>query len=769
MIAFRNLYPNLPGHLVEFKDGGLALRVEADPPKTDSMLILGTAIDGPVMEPVAVDATTAELLFGKAVKGNGVPNGSTLIPAFEEAWNAGCRDIRLMRISGDYAVAEIKAEDLTSTTQKLKTEQLGVAPGNDETVITLANKHIVPNSAKVYVKGTQLLTGFTVDEAAGKVTIAAGVDDAGASVSVSYKYFAIEDVANEAATVEGGKVTLTYDIDSIVSIKVNGDPATPVYTVSGKDITFESGVAEGDNVAVTYKGITTNEITAQENGTGTDPFLTATSLMVVPIGQSPVPGTMHLYANGTEILTSGAFTVDGTAKTISIKKEMVSKGALLEISYMYNETATQTPKIEITSIYGGEVYNQAKVEVVDVKDSSGNVMGKKVILTKPESKKAQVAEEPLSYSSLDYPNFMLLVQAINNDPMNNVFKASTKFNNVETSKLLTKTPTFFLGGADGINLTKEELFEALSGKRNEAGLLTKQGAYQLLEDYQVDWVVPVGVYADDELPGKFQNFAYELAMFCAVLSYRNKMTFGAINMKPVEDTGLSSIQEHAKKLAAFENLYYMRDSYGNIIKDSNGNFIDLGGFINVVAGPEIAVRGTSLGTYNADPAVSYVAFSTTLNPQSAAGNKTIPNGRGLRYRFSNAQLDSIVARRLTVLKLKQDGSVSVVDDATCAAPGSDYARRTTGKVVREVVDQIREVCDPFIGEPNTIEQRNAMSATISKRLGQLKDAGVIQDYDFQVVATLQDQLLGQAKIELTLVPPQELRKITTVVSLKPSL
>ena len=192
-------------------------------------------------------------------------------------------------------------------------------------------------------------------------------------------------------------------------------------------------------------------------------------------------------------------------------------------------------------------------------------------------------------------------------------------------------------------------------------------------------------------------------------------------------------------------------------------------FLNVIAGPEISVKGTSLGVYNADPAVTYVAFSTTLNPQSAAGNKAIGSARGLRYRFSNAQLDGIVGNRLTVLKQKTDGSVCIVDDVSAARPGSDYARRTTGKVVREVVDQIREVCDPFIGEPNTIEQRNAMSATISKRLGKLKEAGVIQDFEFQVVATLQDQLLGQAKIELTLVPPQELRKITTVVGLKPSL
>lgn len=771
MAGFTNLYPNLPGFLVEFKDGGLALRVEPNPPATKSMLILGTAIDGPIMEPVAVDATTAELVFGKAVKSNGVPNGATLIPAFEEAWNGGCRDIRLMRISGQVATASIESAPVEFVQQKRNEEQLGLALGNDETELQLGNFPVISGTVVVTAKGAPLLSGFTVDELTGKVVIAANAVDAGSGITVAYDYSETVDITDETHTAVGNAITLTYDAASIASITLGGvaiDPA--LYTFVGKDVVFDAAAgAEGLEVKATYKGLTGNTVHATENSDGVTPFIAATSEQVIAIAFSPVPGTVHVYENGAEVLTAGAFTVDGTAKQLKLKKEFFQRNAAIEISYNYIETKTETPKIELQSIFGGDVYNQGTLKVNPLLGTGGTQIGLEVVITKPEGKKAQVSEEPLRYSSLDYPIFRLLVQAINNDAGNGVFKAVTKYDDVETSTLSIKPTTYFIGGIDGLNLTTDQLYTSLSGERNGEGFLVKTGAYQLLEDYMVDWIVPAGVFADSELAGRNQNFAYELAMLCAVLSYRNKTTLGAISLKPVVDTGLAAIQEHAQKLAQYENLYFMVDRVGNIIKDADGNPIDLGRFINVVAGPDLAVKGTSLGTYNTDGAVVYAAMNTVLAPQSAPTNKKVPGARGLRYRFSNAQLDAITARRLVTFKTKANGDVVVVDGVTAARPGSDYSRLTTTKVVVEVIDEIREVCDPYIGEPNTVEQRNAMSAAISKRLGKLKEAGVVQDTGFQVIATMQDQLLGQAKIELTIVPPQELRRITTVVSLKPSL
>ena len=123
-------------------------------------------------------------------------------------------------------------------------------------------------------------------------------------------------------------------------------------------------------------------------------------------------------------------------------------------------------------------------------------------------------------------------------------------------------------------------------------------------------------------------------------------------------------------------------------------------------------------------------------------------------------------------KYKGEGTSSastipyVVDGATCGLSTSDYTRLTTVKVVTQVVDEVREVSDPFIGEPNTVEQRNALAALISKRLSYLKEKGVIQYYEFEISATNYQVLLGECSIALTLVAPQELRKITTVVALR---
>ena len=126
MASLGNLYPNLPGMLVEFKDGGQALRFNEVETSTDSLLLLGTAIDGPLMEPIAVDIDTVELLLGSDVKSNGTPNGATLVHAFKQAYDAGCQDIRVMRISGEVATTQISAANETVTNQKRKDENLTV-------------------------------------------------------------------------------------------------------------------------------------------------------------------------------------------------------------------------------------------------------------------------------------------------------------------------------------------------------------------------------------------------------------------------------------------------------------------------------------------------------------------------------------------------------------------------------------------------------------------------------------------------------------------
>ena len=144
-MAITNLYPNLPGHLVEFKDGGLTLTSNNDVTGGKSLLILGTAFDGPVNEPVQIDSTTVSQLFGSDVDANGYPNGATLTKYAKQAFKNGFKDVRCMRVTGSQASAKIEKSSVTNTIEELK----------DETFVIKGNaKQIKRLSQPIYVDGT---------------------------------------------------------------------------------------------------------------------------------------------------------------------------------------------------------------------------------------------------------------------------------------------------------------------------------------------------------------------------------------------------------------------------------------------------------------------------------------------------------------------------------------------------------------------------------------------------------------------------------------
>lgn len=771
MASLGNNYPNLPGMLVEFKDGGSTLRFDESTASTDSLLLLGTAIDGPVMEPVAVDIDTAELVFGSELKANGASNGSTLVHAFKQAYEAGCRDIRLMRISGEKANATVGAAPQTATNTKRIDEDLSIIQGNDATTLQLKGEGIKTGTVKVFAKGVELTTGCSFNSGSKEVTINKNVCDAGASLVVKYEYSREESATPQRLTVTTGKevVLATAPISSSVKIKKDNQSPIDNFTVLGDVIKFTGDdINAGDVVTVEYKYV--KEGTDTENGADSTPFVAKTSLQVLAISESPVAGSVALYIEDAKVLDTSIFTVNEEARTISIKKENFIQGGRISVSYYIEQQETIKREINLSSVFAGGVYNTGLVEVVNITDTLGAVIGKALKITKPESKRGAGEEEQV-YSSFDYPTFGELVDAINAN--NSVYKAETQTPNELTEDLIVSS-TYFADGDDCVNLTKDQLFKALSGERDADNYIIKQGAYQLLENYQVDYVVPVGVYADDELADRHQNFAYELALFCAVLSYRNKSVHGAISMKPLKNTTLAGVQAHAKYLASYNNNYFMKDASGAIIKDSNGDVIDLGKFISVCVGPNPTFNHPVNALREANPAVMYIAYNTTLLPQSAPTNKQLAGTTGIKYNFSNAQLNEIVGNRFVVLGTKYSrtgqslAAAYVIDGPTAARVGSEYARLTTVKVIKEVADEMREVADPYIGEANTIEQRNALSAAISKRLDILVENGVILDYSFNLVATQLDQVLGQASLELGIVCPQELRKITTVIGLKRS-
>ena len=787
-MAVTNLYPNLPGHLVEFKDGGLQLTNDtSNNSSKKSLLILGTAFDGPINEPVKIDKDTVSQLFGSEVNDKGYPNGATLTKYAKQAFKNGFNDVRCMRVTGSLASVELKKNIVTST-EEVEARSTGIIAGNAEQEFDTQVK------ADVFISATANAVGGTgsalsISTKTGSngnafVVIPANhvTKNSQLNVNVDYKKINTATPVTQAITSDATNsdpVTLTpqsgqtIDVDSI-SVKIDSAPATKdtEYTVAtagdivtitfnDSDPTVQAAIAASDNVTVEYKYSTVVNTSLSVQLVDTP--------QVITLPNTPVTGSVSIATAGGAAVANSKFTVTG--KDVSINAGALDINTEVVITYKYEVSETKADKMTIRSIYGGTIYNQASVEITPMTNDDGE-QGLKFKFTKPDSKLYSNADKPFFFTSFDCPTVGILKQALANYALNNVFEIIADDEDIETKDFDLFSGNLE-GGEDGVVVTANQMFEALSGKRNQEGYLIEQGAYQILENYNVDYIYPAGVYANmKQTVNPHSNFHNELALVCAVLTYRTKMTHGFIDVKPNSNTTLVGIQQYVDKLLAYDNTHYMMDAEGNDIVDKEGNKMDIGWYTSVVVGPEPVMVSDTLGTYYGSPAIAYAALNASLKPQSAPTNKALPGVKGMKYKFSNKQMNDLIGNRMVVFKLKNEGTTTassapyVVDGCTAGAEGCDYARLSTVKIVTDVVDQIREVADPFIGEPNTVEQRNALSALISKRLGNLLEQGEIQYYEFEINATIQQVVLGECSIALTLVCPMELRKITTVVALR---
>jgi hypothetical protein len=101
----QDLYPNLPGYQTVLTGGNMV--ITSNVADTQSVLLIGTSVDGPVNQPVRITSMLdAEAIFGSMATA-GVRNGSTLLLGYQEAVEAGCQNVRLLRYSGVSATTTI--------------------------------------------------------------------------------------------------------------------------------------------------------------------------------------------------------------------------------------------------------------------------------------------------------------------------------------------------------------------------------------------------------------------------------------------------------------------------------------------------------------------------------------------------------------------------------------------------------------------------------------------------------------------------------------
>lgn len=201
---------------------------------------------------------------------------------------------------------------------------------------------------------------------------------------------------------------------------------------------------------------------------------------------------------------------------------------------------------------------------------------------------------------------------------------------------------------------------------------------------------------------------------------------------------------------------------------------DYSGYVQVVAAPELGYTIPNMASlYYTNGVVTYAALVSTLRAESAPTNKMVMGVAGVHYNLSLRQLNNLTGKKYVTFRVK-NGRVVVTDGCTTAPDlivsgqkrASDFARLSTLRITATTSQLVREICEPFIGEPNRMPQYNALNAAIKGGLEAMKSQGAINDYRFSVVA--RGTTLNEAVVTLEIIPAFELRKIAINVSLRPN-
>jgi len=214
--------------------------------------------------------------------------------------------------------------------------------------------------------------------------------------------------------------------------------------------------------------------------------------------------------------------------------------------------------------------------------------------------------------------------------------------------------------------------------------------------------------------------------------------------------------------------------------DDLSNPVDLGAYITVFAAPvrtsgantvkmatEFGASTSSLN-FNTDGAASYAGQISSLSPHSATTNKIVP-GLVASRALTNTQAETLRDKRLVGMLQKSKGFV-VVEDVTGAYyvdkfTKSDFHRLSTVRITHNAVNGIRDAGEQFIGEGVNAALLNALHQSVEGVLRAMQLAGALRRFSFQIVATPDQQSLGEATILLELIPAFELTNVTVGVRL----
>lgn len=290
------------------------------------------------------------------------------------------------------------------------------------------------------------------------------------------------------------------------------------------------------------------------------------------------------------------------------------------------------------------------------------------------------------------------------------------------------------------------------------------------------------------------NFAHQMGTWCHTITENERFVLGAIGTSLPKSTNTSSVARwigtlpqtdiNGKIIANGSGLlgnrfmtgatgqvpgFYHTDSGfpdGNTQADSNGAPVDLGKYISIVSGavvtPVLASVGSTAGIENCS--TIYSGLVGTVPAGESTTNRTVPRVT-LPFSIKKTKLDELAGAGYVALTTKPTGEVAVVSGELPTGPNSDYDYVSTTIIISEIVRDIRNRMNPFLGKGLNAAMVAAMETATETILQTKATEGAINNYLFSVIVEATENGKGKVRIPLTIVPAFELREVSVPIKL----
>ncbi|MGC1582137.1 MAG: hypothetical protein WA766_11670 [Candidatus Acidiferrales bacterium] len=198
--------------------------------------------------------------------------------------------------------------------------------------------------------------------------------------------------------------------------------------------------------------------------------------------------------------------------------------------------------------------------------------------------------------------------------------------------------------------------------------------------------------------------------------------------------------------------------------DANGYPVQCGAYLAVQG--DYVLQSNGFGTYVGNIAGAVAGLVSSLDQQKAVTNKALA-GVSQLYRASLQQLDSLTFADIDMLRFTGQGNLPVcLHDKTSATVVSDYTLTLRQRIKFLVIQTLLLEASNYIGNStNDGLALTALKTALDSDCLNLQKRGYLQSYNFTITSTASQQKVGQASIQISFVPANELVQLDATIGI----